>query len=166
MEAVIQRQRASYAHFRRLFRAARKLDHIYLNDADKQSFGVAVHPLNLRSDKGATLPGQPQFFEPMQPEVFDRLPGPGFTVRPDPVDIGIIRGLSFALDIHNHLGDEILEEKRLSPDKYSLLCSTRWDTSTFVFTHLDPSDPAQALLYVFLTPLCIQVWRKVACWPW
>lgn len=144
MEGVIQRQRANYAHFRKLFGAARKLDNIYLNDADKKGFRLAVHPFDLRSDKSATIPGEPQFFEPMQSKVFARLPGPDFTVNPDPVDVGINRSLSFALDIYNHLGGEIPEEKRVSPEKYSLLSSTQWESSTFVLTYFDPWHPAEA----------------------
>lgn len=84
MEAVIQRQRANYARFRKLFRAARKLDN-YLSDADKTRLGVVVH----RLDKRATTSSEPQFFEPMQSEVFRGLPGPDFTFKPDSVDIGV-----------------------------------------------------------------------------
>lgn len=150
MEAVIQRQRANYARFRKLFRAARKLDHIYLNDADKSRLGLVVYPLDYQSDKRATVPGQLQFFEPMQSDVFHGLPGPDFTAVPDSVDIGLIRSLSFAVDTYNHLVEVFPEEKKPSPNEFSLISSTKWELSSLVFSSILIHRTQQNFIYFYL----------------
>lgn len=127
-DLILLRKKANFAILKKMFKSFMSLhDHTYFSFEDLERRGVRVSPFNISAENKATVPGEPQFFEPIPDSEFKTWPKPA-TYEPvyfEPESRGISDPRAIFMTVDGYLRDDLPDDV-MTEEHYSLITFSKW----------------------------------------